>query len=53
MVFFSLALVMIAFITAVFFTWYFSHKSNMQERRLMIEKGEQRPRQDLIEGAGI
>lgn len=33
------ALIFIAFIVAVFLTWFFIHKSKEEERKLLIEKG--------------
>lgn len=32
-------IITVAFIAAIFFTWFFIHKSREEERRLLIEKG--------------
>jgi len=34
-----LTILTIAFITAIFLTWFFIHKSKQEERQLLIEKG--------------
>ncbi|MDZ7773476.1 MAG: DUF6249 domain-containing protein [Balneolaceae bacterium] len=34
-----LTILAIAFITAIFLTWFFIHKSKQEERQLLIEKG--------------
>ncbi len=35
----SFTVITVAFIAAIFFTWFFIHKSKEEERRLLIEKG--------------
>lgn len=35
----SFAVIAVAFITALFLTWFFIHRSREQERRLLIENG--------------
>lgn len=35
----SFTIITVAFIAAIFFTWFFIHKSREEERRLLIEKG--------------
>lgn len=38
-------IIFLAFLTAGFLAWYFTHKSREKERMLLIEKGEQVPEQ--------
>lgn len=35
----AFSLIVIAFIIAAFLTWFFIHKSKVEERKLLIEKG--------------
>jgi|SRR6056297_3336239 len=35
----AITIIAIAFITAIFLTWFFIHKSKEEERHLLIEKG--------------
>lgn len=35
----AFTIIAVAFITAIFFTWFFMHKAKEEERQLLIERG--------------